>query len=132
MTVRARWLAKYNVARLWAAIARRRYMAKPSAANKAELERRRRQVEYARRVLKRHPHDAPVPARGIDVSNNNGSIDWGAVHRAGYRFCWAKAGEGDWKDPTFVDNIRRAGAAGLKVGGYHFVKPKPGRSGAEE
>jgi hypothetical protein len=55
MTVRARWLAKYNTARLWAAIARRRYMWKPSEKNRAELERRRRQVEYALRVLKRHP-----------------------------------------------------------------------------
>jgi GH25 family lysozyme M1 (1,4-beta-N-acetylmuramidase) len=134
MTVRARWLAKYNVARLWAAVARRRYMWKPSAKNKAELERRRRQVDYALRVLKRHPAGAakPIPARGIDVSNNNGPIDWHAVRRAGYRFVWAKAGEGDWKDSTFVDNIRNAGAAGLKVGGYHWLKPRPGRTGAQE
>jgi lysozyme len=132
MTVRARWLAKYNVARLWAAVARRRYMWKPSAANKAELERRRRQVEYARRVLKRHPHDEPVPARGLDVSNLQGAIDWPKVHAAGYRFCWVKAGEGDWRDPDFIRNVKAAKAAGLKVGAYHFLRPKPGRTGAQE
>lgn len=132
MTLRARWLAKYNTARVWAAIARRRYMWKPSAKNKAELARRRRQVEYARRVLKRHPHDAPEPAKGLDVSNLQGNIDWRKVKAAGYRFAYVKAGEGDWKDPTFVDNARGAGAAGLKVGAYHFLRPKPGRTGGEE
>jgi lysozyme len=133
LTVRARWLAKYNVARLWAAIARRRYMAKPSDARKAELERRRREVEYARRVLKRHPAGGgPEPAKGIDVSNLQGAIDWKAVARAGYGFAYVKAGEGDWKDPTFVENVRAAGAAGVKVGAYHFLRPKAGRTGAQE
>jgi lysozyme len=134
LTIRARWLAKYNVARLWAAIARRRYMAKPSAANKAELERRRRQVEYARRVLKRHPagDHRPEPAKGIDVSNLQGRIDWKKVRRAGYRFAYVKAGEGDWRDPDFLANVRGAVAAGLKVGGYQFLRPKPGRTGARE
>jgi lysozyme len=132
VTVRARWLAKLNVARLWAAIARRRYMWKPSAKNKAELEKRRRQVDYALRVLKRHPHDAPVPAKGIDVSNLQGSIDWRKVRKAGYRFVWIKAGEGDWRDPDFLHNVKAAKAAGLKVGAYHFLRPKPGRTGAQE
>src|SRR3954469_12227006 len=132
MTVRARWLAKYNVARLWASIARRRYMWKPSAKNKAELERRRRAVEYARRVLKRHPAGGPEPAKGIDVSNLQGSIDWPAVHKAGYRFAWVKAGEGDWRDPQFLHNVKAAKAAGLKVGAYQFLRPKAGRSGSQE
>jgi GH25 family lysozyme M1 (1,4-beta-N-acetylmuramidase) len=133
MTVRARWLAKYNVARLWASIARRRYMWKPSAKNKAELERRRRQVDYALRVLKRHPpHQRPEPAKGLDVSNLQGRIDWAQVQQAGYRFVWIKAGEGDWKDPNFLHNVKAAKAAGLKVGAYHFLRPKPGRTGAKE
>jgi lysozyme len=132
MTVRARWLAKYNVARLWAAIARRRYMWRPSAKNKAELERRRRQVDYALRVLKRHPAGGPEPAKGLDVSNLQGTIDWQAVKAAGYRFVWIKAGEGDWKDPQFMRNVAGAWAAGLKVGAYHFLRPKPGRNGEQE
>jgi lysozyme len=132
MTVRARWLAKYNVARLWAAVARRRYMWKPSAKNKAELERRRRQVDYALRVLKRHPAGGPEPAKGLDVSNLQGHIDWPKVKAAGYRFVWIKAGEGDWKDPQFSLNVQSAQAAGLKVGAYQFLRPKAGRTGAEE
>jgi lysozyme len=132
MTVRARWLAKYNVARLWAAIARRRYMWRPSAKNKAELERRRRQVDYALRVLKRHPAGGPEPAKGLDVSNLQGAIDWPKVKAAGYRFVWIKAGEGDWPDPQFMRNVNLAKAAGLKVGAYHFLRPKPGRTGGQE
>jgi lysozyme len=132
MTVRARWLAKLNTARLWAAIARRRYMWKPSEKNRAELERRRRQVEYALRVLKRHPHDEPVPAKGLDVSNLQGHIDWAKVQQAGYRFVWIKAGEGDWHDPNFLVNVRMARANGLDVGAYHFLRPKAGRNGEQE
>jgi lysozyme len=132
MTVRARWLAKYNTARLWAAIARRRYMWKPSEKNRAELERRRRQVEYALRVLKRHPAGGAQPAKGLDVSNLQGTIDFRKVKDAGYRFVWIKAGEGDWPDPNFMRNVQSAKAAGLKVGAYHFLRPKAGRTGAQE
>jgi hypothetical protein len=82
MTVRARWTLKYNVARLWASIARRRYMWKSSAQNKAELERRRRQVEYARRVLKRHPAGGPV--EGLDWAW--GRADIAQLKREGIRF----------------------------------------------
>lgn len=132
MTVRARWLAKYNTARLWAAIARRRYMWKPSQKNKAELQRRRRQVEYARRVLKRHPPNQSEPAKGIDVSNLQGHVDFKAVRRDGYRFAFLKAGEGDWRDPFFLGNVKAATAAGLEVGAYHFLRPHAGRTGAQE
>jgi GH25 family lysozyme M1 (1,4-beta-N-acetylmuramidase) len=132
VSVRTRWLAKLNVARLWATIARRRYMWKPSEKNRAELERRRRQVEYALRVLKRHPHDEPVPAKGLDVSNLQGHIDWAKVQQAGYRFVWIKAGEGDWHDPNFLVNVRMARANGLDVGAYQFLRPKASRTGAHE
>jgi lysozyme len=117
---------------LWAAIARRRYMWKPSEKNRAELERRRRQVEYALRVLKRHPSGGPEPAKGLDVSNLQGTIDFRKVKDAGYRFVWIKAGEGDWPDPNFMRNVQSAKAAGLKVGAYHFLRPKAGRTGAQE
>lgn len=63
------------------------------------------------------------PIRGIDVSAHNGDVDFEAVRRAGYSFVLIKASEGsDFKDSRFVDNIRRARQAGLKVGAYHFFR----------
>lgn len=62
------------------------------------------------------------PVRGFDVSNNNGHVDFAKAHAAGYRFVWLKASEGtSFTDRFFLDNVRRAKAAGLKVGAYHFL-----------
>lgn len=80
--------------------------------------------------LAREAH--PIPAKGLDVSNLQGVIDWRKVKDAGYRFVFIKAGEGDWKDPTFVDNVRGAKTAGLKVGAYQFLRPRAGRTGGQE
>jgi GH25 family lysozyme M1 (1,4-beta-N-acetylmuramidase) len=64
----------------------------------------------------------PVAARGIDVSNNNGHVDWKKVRAAGYTFAWLKASEGQtFTDRFFLQNVRGAQAAGLKVGAYHFL-----------
>ena len=62
MTLRARWLAKYNTARAMERLARQRYIWHPTPANKKALKERRAQVAFARRVLKRHPSDPPRPA----------------------------------------------------------------------
>lgn len=130
--MRARWLAKYNVARAMEKAARRRYIWHPTPENKRKLAQRRAQVAYAKRVLKRHPPNRPEPARGIDVSNLQGAIDFKKVRRDGIRFVYVKAGEGDWKDPRFLLNVKDAAAAGLEVGAYQFLRPKPGRTGAQE
>ena len=63
-------------------------------------------------------------AKGIDVSNWNGVIDWIRVATGGYRFVFAKATEGiTFTDPTY--SINRAGteAFGLRFGAYHFARP---------
>ena len=63
------------------------------------------------------------PIRGIDISAHNGDIDFECVKEAGYDFVIIKATEGtDFKDSMFVDNLRRARNAGLKVGAYHFFR----------
>jgi len=131
-SVRGRWLLKYNTARAMERLARQRYIWHPTPANKKALKERRAQVAFARRVLKRHPSDPPRPAHGFDVSNNNGRIDFKQAKKAGQDFVWIKAGEGDWKDPTFQGNVKAAVAAGLEVGGYQFLRPKKGRTGAQE
>lgn len=90
-------------------------------------------VARARRVLKRHQGDKPDPAKGIDVSMHQGTIDFKKVKAAGYRFVWIKATEGEgFTDPRFLDNVKAARAAGLTVGAYHFLRPRPGRNGAAE
>lgn len=80
-----------------------------------------------------HP-DVPVPATGLDVSENNGAIDFKAVKKAGHDFVYLKAGEGDRPDSRFISNVKAAKAAGLKVGAYHFLRPGnvPGRTGGQE
>ncbi|MDE6756229.1 MAG: hypothetical protein K2J66_03700 [Muribaculaceae bacterium] len=69
------------------------------------------------------PDENLYPVRGIDISAHNGYIDFSRVKSAGYDFAIIKATEGtDFKDAMFVDNLRRARAAGMKVGAYHFFR----------
>lgn len=135
-SIRRNWLRKLNTARLWERIQRQRYIWHPTAENRRKLHERRDQIHQAERVLKRHPaKPEPLkkdPARGIDVSNNQGSIDFKKVKGAGWEFAYIKAGEGDWRDPTFIRNVKQATAAGLEVGAYQFLRPKAGRAGSEE
>ncbi len=75
----------------------------------------------------------PVQARGVDVSSHQGRVDFRKLKAAGYAFVYVKSSEGeDWTDPTFVDNVRRAKAAGLKVGAYHFLRPRGDRPAERE
>jgi lysozyme len=75
------------------------------------------------------PCDAPpTPSSGPsgpDVSNWQGSIDWGAVAGAGASFAFMKATEGTgYVDVTFADNWANSRAAGIAVrGAYHFGHP---------
>lgn len=75
------------------------------------------------------------PYIGIDVSNNNGFINWGAVPEERVKFVWAKVSQGthfvdryyDGKDGYNYDNAKKKGIA---VGGYHFMQagsPEYGR-----
>jgi GH25 family lysozyme M1 (1,4-beta-N-acetylmuramidase) len=67
---------------------------------------------------------ATTRAKGIDVSNWNGSIDWTKVSKAGYRFAFGKATEGtSYNDKTYTTNRNGSEAAGLVFGAYHFARP---------
>lgn len=69
------------------------------------------------------PDHTLYPVRGIDISAHNGEIDFEKVKHAGYDFVIIKATEGtDFKDTRFIDNLRLARRAGLKVGAYHFFR----------
>ena len=59
--------------------------------------------------------------RGIDVSDNNGFVNWQAVADSGIEFAmiacsYGKTGRHD----RFAENVNGAHAAGLKVGAYHY------------
>ena len=59
--------------------------------------------------------------RGIDVSENNGHIDWQAVAAAGIKFAIVRSSYGRYaKDEDFVRNVNGAHDAGLQCGAYHY------------
>jgi GH25 family lysozyme M1 (1,4-beta-N-acetylmuramidase) len=67
---------------------------------------------------------ATTRAKGLDVSNWNGAINWTKVAHAGYRFAFAKATEGTaYDDQTYTRNRNGSEAAGLVFGAYHFARP---------
>jgi lysozyme len=62
-------------------------------------------------------------AQGIDVSKDQGAVDWPSVAAAGYVFTFIKATDGqDYVDPMFAQNWAGAEAAGLLRGAYHFFR----------
>jgi len=67
---------------------------------------------------------ATARAKGLDVSNWNGAIDWTKVAKAGYRFAFGKATEGtSYNDQMYTTNRNGSEAAGLVFGAYHFARP---------
>lgn len=70
-----------------------------------------------------YPDPARYTVRGIDISAHNGEIDFPIVRDNGYDFVLIKATEGaTFKDRRFIDNLRHAREAGMKVGAYHFFR----------
>ena len=58
---------------------------------------------------------------GIDVSENNGSIDWNAVRDSGIDFAIVRSSYGQsGRDDMFLENVNGAHTAGLQVGAYHY------------
>jgi lysozyme len=73
--------------------------------------------------------------RGIDVHQDKGDPDWKKVKAAGYAFAWLKVSEGVGFPPTdewYRRNRAAARAAGLRVGGYHYLTTKGGGSTPEQ
>jgi len=67
----------------------------------------------------------------IDVSHNNGQIDWPAVAKDGIALAFIKAVEGrSFKDPMFARNAQGARAASILVIPYDFLRPGPGVAAA--
>ncbi|MEJ4113205.1 glycoside hydrolase family 25 protein [Corynebacterium kroppenstedtii] len=65
---------------------------------------------------------------GIDVSSNNHvggqAIDWNSVAGDNQSFAFIKATEGtDYTNPYFGSDSKKAKAAGLTIGSYHYARP---------
>jgi GH25 family lysozyme M1 (1,4-beta-N-acetylmuramidase) len=59
--------------------------------------------------------------KGIDVSENNGRVDWQAVADAGQKFAIVRSSYGRYaKDEDFLRNVDGAHTAGLQCGAYHY------------
>ncbi|WP_196599114.1 GH25 family lysozyme [Pectinatus frisingensis] len=59
--------------------------------------------------------------KGIDVSENNGDIDWQAVADAGIEFVMVRYSYGKHgQDSRFLEYVNGAHEVGLKVGAYHY------------
>ena len=58
---------------------------------------------------------------GVDVSENNGRVDWEAVAAAGQKFAIVRSSYGRYaEDEDFIRNVDGARAAGLMCGAYHY------------
>lgn len=68
----------------------------------------------------------------IDLSNNNGAVDFERVRAGGTRRVYLKLSEGaDFADPDHASFRGRAIAAGLLVGEYHFARPSRSSAASE-
>lgn len=66
---------------------------------------------------------AAVP--GIDVSSNQGMIDWGLAAASGQKYAFIRSSMGrGGVDSRFSTNFRQAKDAGLLVGVYHLIRPE--------
>lgn len=71
--------------------------------------------------------------RGIDVSEDNGSIDWEAVAADGNEFAIIRLGWGNSHlDERFYDNFNGALQAGLKIGIYYYSEATSASEAAAE
>lgn len=59
-------------------------------------------------------------SHGIDISHNNGVVDFTAVKASGIDFVMVRAGYGQLEDRQFKANIQGAAKAGIPVGVYYF------------
>jgi GH25 family lysozyme M1 (1,4-beta-N-acetylmuramidase) len=73
------------------------------------------------------PPVATVPSdlqQGIDVSNNNGDVDWDIVLTTGIKWAASKISEGTWfRDGWFADNWAEKKRIGIARVAYDFARP---------
>lgn len=63
------------------------------------------------------------PLFGVDVSVYQGTVDWPRMKREGFTFAIARTSIGKGIDSRWSANRQGIAAAGLVLGGYHFLFP---------
>lgn len=63
------------------------------------------------------------PLFGVDVSTYQGAVDWPRMRREGFAFAIARTSVGLGGDFRWAANAKGIAAAGLVLGGYHFLFP---------
>lgn len=58
--------------------------------------------------------------KGVDISSDNGNVDFNAIKAAGYEYVMLCISKGTTEDKNFDKNFKNAKAAGLKVGVYCY------------
>jgi len=70
------------------------------------------------------PDRAEFPVQGAEIGAEDGSISWPAIKAIGADFAYLDASASAFaRDPSFIDNLGAAGAAGLQVGAVHRYDP---------
>ncbi len=62
--------------------------------------------------------------KGIDISSNNGTVDFNAIKASGYEYVMLRVCDGTTADPNFETNYKNAKTAGLKVGVYCYARAR--------
>lgn len=63
--------------------------------------------------------------QGTDISSHNGLYDFKKAFAAGVKFCYLKASQRDFADPSFNINMKNAKGSGVQLGAYHFIDHSP-------
>lgn len=70
------------------------------------------------------PSKSTYPVQGIEVSSEDGAVDWKAAKAIGASFAYLDASASAFaRDPAFSQNLEDARAAKLQVGAVHIYDP---------
>lgn len=121
-----RWRARLRIRKALLLAARKRHEANPTAVTRAALERRKRQVEYAERVIRRHTGRTPkIVNLRLSIQNKFGTL--GAIKWVtGHHTAGPKDKSDSHAEALFTSfNVAHA-AKGWGGIGYHFGLARSG------
>ena len=74
--------------------------------------------------------------KGVDISEFNGSVNFSTLKNAGVKYAIIRTGFGSdypgQQDKRFSENVRKADAAGMPWGAYHYAYAKTRQGGIDE
>ena len=77
-----------------------------------------------------------MAVKGVDISEFNGSVDFSTLKNAGVKYAIIRTGFGSdypgQQDKRFSENVRKADAAGMPWGAYHYAYAKTRQGGIDE